>query len=105
MTVAKLSAWLVLAGEGAEQLDPAEAARIFEGQLASALLAEDGQLALSSLAASTVSTLMPKVGCGIQSSALGVAPHPCTVLIHWMVQTCGWRPTETSMVCYACRTK
>ena len=49
------------AGEGAEQLDPAEAARIFEGQLASALLAEDGQLALSNLAASTVSTLMPKV--------------------------------------------
>ena len=48
-------------GEGAEQLDPSEAARIFEGQLASALLAEDGQLALSNLAASTVSTLMPKV--------------------------------------------
>ena len=50
------------AGEGAEQLDPSEAARIFEGQLANALLAEDGQLALSNLAASTVSTLMPKVG-------------------------------------------
>lgn len=52
---------MMLAGEGAEQLDPAEAARIFEGQLASALLAEDGQLALSNLAANTVSTLMPKV--------------------------------------------
>ena len=49
------------AGEGAEQLDAAEAARIFEGQLAGALLAEDGQLALSSLASNTLSTLMPKL--------------------------------------------
>ena len=48
-------------GEGAEQLDAAEAARIFEGQLAGALLAEDGQLALSSLASNTLSTLMPKL--------------------------------------------
>ena len=50
-----------LPGEGAEQLDAAEAARIFEGQLAGALLAEDGQLALSSLASNTLSTLMPKL--------------------------------------------
>lgn len=48
-------------GEGAETLDAAEAARIFEGQLAGALLAEDGQLALSSLASHTLSTLMPKL--------------------------------------------
>jgi hypothetical protein len=48
-------------GEGVEQLDAAEAARIFEGQLAGALLAEDGQLALSSLASNTLSTLMPKL--------------------------------------------
>ena len=45
----------------AEQLQPSEAARIFEGQLASALVAEDGQLALSNLAVSAAHGLMPKI--------------------------------------------
>ena len=44
-----------------EHLDPADAAKIFEGQLAAALLAEDGQLALSSLAASAAHAVMPKL--------------------------------------------
>ena len=44
----------------------AEAARIFEGQLAESLLEEDGQLAFSNLAASTVATLMPKIETGGQ---------------------------------------
>lgn len=47
-------------GEGAEQLDASEAARLFEGALAKALLQEDGQLAISRLAASLTS-LMPKL--------------------------------------------
>ena len=46
---------------GGEQLDAADAARIFEDKLKAALLAEDGQLALSRLAGTTVSTLMPKI--------------------------------------------
>ena len=50
-----------VAGEGAEQLDMSEAARIFETRLASALVAEDGQLALSSLAASAAGGFMPKI--------------------------------------------
>lgn len=48
-------------GIQAEQLDAAEVARIFEGQLESALLAEDGQLALSSLAASAAHGFMPRI--------------------------------------------
>ena len=44
----------------------AEAARIFEGQLAESLLEEDGQLAFTNLAASTVATLMPKIETGGQ---------------------------------------
>lgn len=47
-------------GEGAEQLDTSEAARVFEGALAKALLQEDGQLAINRLAASLTS-LMPKL--------------------------------------------
>jgi hypothetical protein len=42
-------------------LEAAEAARIFEGQLAGALVAEDGQLALSNLAASAAHGFMPKI--------------------------------------------
>lgn len=45
----------------AEKLQPSEAARIFEGQLASALVAEDGQLALSNLAVSAAHGFMPKI--------------------------------------------
>lgn len=47
--------------EGTEQLDAAEAARIFEDKLKAALLADDGQLALTRLAGTTVTTLMPKI--------------------------------------------
>ncbi len=50
-----------VAGEGTEQLDPSQAAKIFEGQLASALVAEDGQLALSNLAQSAAHAVMPKL--------------------------------------------
>ena len=71
------------AGEGAEQLDPSEAARIFEGQLANALLAEDGQLALSNLAASTVSTLMPKARIAINFVLYGARAT---------VQSVAWMP-------------
>ncbi len=42
-------------------MEPGEAARLFEGQLASALVAEDGQLALSNLAVSAAHGLMPKI--------------------------------------------
>ncbi|CAI5993110.1 unnamed protein product [Closterium sp. NIES-64] len=42
-------------------LSPAEAARLFESQLAESLLEKDGQLALKKLAAATVETLMPKI--------------------------------------------
>ena len=45
----------------AEALDPAAAARIWEGQLAGALVAEDGGLALSHLAASAAHGFMPKI--------------------------------------------
>ena len=45
----------------AEALDPAAAARIWEGQLAGVLLAEDGGLALSHLAASAAHGFMPKI--------------------------------------------
>ena len=47
--------------DSGEQLDAVDAARIFEDKLKAALLAEDGQLALSRLAGTTVSTLMPKI--------------------------------------------
>lgn len=81
ITVWKLRGLSLLTGEGAEQLDPAEAARIFEGQLASALLAEDGQLALSNLAASTVSTLMPKVCSAAYTLHLRVLPLECVAIL------------------------
>ena len=55
------SACAFVAGEGTEQLDPSQAAKIFEGQLASALVAEDGQLALSNLAQSAAHAVMPKL--------------------------------------------
>lgn len=58
--LANESAPLTRAGEGAEQLDTSEAARLFEGALAKALLQEDGQLAINRLAASLTS-LMPKL--------------------------------------------
>lgn len=38
-----------------------QTAKVFESQLASALLEEDGQIAFANLAASTISTVMPKV--------------------------------------------
>jgi len=44
-----------------EELSPAEAARLFESQLAESLLEEDGQLALKSWLLLTVDTLMPKI--------------------------------------------
>lgn len=57
--------WLcMLTGACAKQggaTEAAEAARIFEGQLAGALVAEDGQLALSNLAASAAHGFMPKI--------------------------------------------
>lgn len=46
---------------GGEALDAAEAARLFETKLKAALLADDGRLALSRLAGSTVSGLMPRI--------------------------------------------
>jgi hypothetical protein len=49
------------AGDAGEQLDATEAARLLEAKLKATLLADDGQLALSRLAGSTVSTLMPKL--------------------------------------------
>ncbi|CAL8466123.1 g5659 [Coccomyxa elongata] len=49
------------AGEAGGAGEAAEAARIFEGQLAGALVAEDGQLALSNLAASAAHGFMPKI--------------------------------------------
>ena len=42
-------------------LEPAEAAALFESRLKAAMLAEDGQLALSRLAGSTVAGFMPKI--------------------------------------------
>ena len=46
---------------GGEALDSTEAARLFEAKLKAALLADDGRLALSRLAGSTVSGLMPRI--------------------------------------------
>jgi hypothetical protein len=48
-------------GDAGEQLDATEAARLLEAKLKAALLADDGQLALSRLASTTVSTLLPKI--------------------------------------------
>ena len=42
-------------------MNPSQAAKLFEGQLASALVAEDGQLALSNLAQSAAHAVMPKL--------------------------------------------
>ena len=46
---------------GEQALTDAEAARLFESQLAESLLERDGQLALKKLAAATVDALMPKI--------------------------------------------
>lgn len=70
----EISKWID-AGEGAEQLDMSEAARIFETRLASALVAEDGQLALSSLAASAAGGFMPRIQTQGQ---LGQARSACS---------------------------
>jgi hypothetical protein len=48
-------------GGEASPLSPAEAARVFEGQLSESLLQGNGQLAFSNLAASTMATLLPKI--------------------------------------------
>ena len=42
-------------------MEPSEVARVFEERLAEALVGENGQLALKSLATSTFSTLLPKL--------------------------------------------
>ena len=47
--------------ETTERLEPSEIARIFEGQLTESLLEQDGRLAFSNLAASTISTLLPRI--------------------------------------------
>lgn len=74
------------AGEGTEQLDPSQAAKIFEGQLASALVAEDGQLALSNLAQSAAHAVMPKLQTQGQ---LGQARHaPCSTLHPFTSHAC-----------------
>lgn len=49
------------AADAAGGLTPAEAARLFEAQLAAALVGGDGQLALQALANSTLSALLPKI--------------------------------------------
>ncbi|GAX75992.1 hypothetical protein CEUSTIGMA_g3435.t1 [Chlamydomonas eustigma] len=46
---------------GLLSMEPSLVARVFEDRLAEALLGEDGQLALRSLASSTFSTLLPKI--------------------------------------------
>lgn len=45
-------------------LSPEEAARIFEGQLSQSLLERDGRIAFSSLASSTLESMMPKIEAG-----------------------------------------
>ena len=47
--------------ETTERLEASEIARIFEGQLTESLLEQDGRLAFSNLAASTISTLLPRI--------------------------------------------
>ena len=87
------------AGEGTEQLDPSQAAKIFEGQLASALVAEDGQLALSNLAQSAAHAVMPKLQTqgqlGQARHALCFTSHPFTLhaccLFHACVLICETR--------------
>ena len=49
------------AGGDGEQLDASEAARVLSNKLKATLLGDDGQLVLSRLAGSTVSTLLPKI--------------------------------------------
>eukprot|EP00798_Chlamydomonas_sp_ICE-L_P032214 gene32214-16772_t len=46
---------------GGATMEPTEVARVFEERVAEALLGENGQLALHSLASSTFSTLLPKI--------------------------------------------
>lgn len=83
------------AGEGTEQLDPSQAAKIFEGQLASALVAEDGQLALSNLAQSAAHAVMPKLQTQGQ---LGQARHgPCSTLHPFTLHACCLFHTHTLM--------
>lgn len=45
----------------ADALAAAEVARVFEGRLADALLADDGSLSLTTLASNTFSSLLPKI--------------------------------------------
>ena len=69
MIQGRASAWqdnLILSvgsgtSETTERLEPSEIARIFEGQLTESLLEQDGRLAFSNLAASTISTLLPRI--------------------------------------------
>ena len=75
---------MLLAGEGTEQLDPSQAAKIFEGQLASALVAEDGQLALSNLAQSAAHAVMPKLQTQGQ---LGQARSVLLCSLYWHLQS------------------
>lgn len=75
---------MLLVGEGTEQLDPSQAAKIFEGQLASALVAEDGQLALSNLAQSAAHAVMPKLQTQGQLGQARSFPPPadaCNVMM------------------------
>lgn len=51
-------------GEGDAALSPSEAARIFEGQLVESLLEQDGKIAFSNLASTTLASLMPKIEAG-----------------------------------------
>jgi len=47
--------------EAGDVLGANEVARLFEGRLAGALVAEDGSLSLAALASSTISSLLPKI--------------------------------------------
>lgn len=51
-------------GEGDATLSPSEAARIFESQLIESLLEQDGKIAFSNLASTTLASLMPKIEAG-----------------------------------------
>ena len=48
-------------GEADAALTPSEIARIFEGQFADILLEDDGQLAITRMATTTVQTMMPRL--------------------------------------------
>jgi len=50
-------------GEG-DMISPSEAARIFESQLVESLLEQDGKIAFSNLASTTLASLMPKIEAG-----------------------------------------